>query len=326
MKEYNNDDDFNNKSDEEIKNETLKILEEDVFNDVEKVEVVKEYNNYRSNNVIKDYEDTYGESNTSHIEDRKKKDLRLLKKIFGVIIIIAILFIFSVVIVVKNAYNNLEEIMVDKYYDVEYDLDNDGYLDYEEMDRYELEKASDYERFYTAKELFVDKEDRTIYFEIENRNSYKVDFADLKIAFYDENKKLIDVVEEPISNILVNGKIIERVHYRKEFASYEVVVTVEDYSTDIEEREEANVSLISTREKVDSNDIEYVIKNNSSKSVSGDVYVIFYDENKNIVNIEEDYIFDLGSGKTATERVYVFSDVDYSSLEVDLSGITVDEY
>ena len=31
------------------------ILEEDVFTEVEKVEVVKDYNNYKSNNVINDY-------------------------------------------------------------------------------------------------------------------------------------------------------------------------------------------------------------------------------------------------------------------------------
>lgn len=325
MKDYN-DEDLSGKSDEDLKNETYKILEEDVFKEVEKVEVVNDYNNYKSNNVINDYKNTYQENNNIYGDTRNKKDVKLLSKIVSIIFILAILFIAAVSMFIKNAYENLEMQMDEMYYDIEYDLDSDGYLDYEEMSIYESEKAADYERFYTAEELFIDKEDMAIYFEIENRNSYKVDFAYLKIAFYDENKKLIDVAEESISNILPDGKVIEKVHYNKEFTSYEVVVTVDDYYTELEESEDANISLISTHEDFESNEVEYVIKNNSSKSVSGDVYMIFYDENENIVNIEDDYIFDLGAGKTVTESVFIFSDVDYSSLEVDLSGITVDEY
>ena len=325
MKDYN-DEDLSGKSDEDLKNETYKILEEDVFKEVEKVEVVKDYNNYKSNNVINDYKNTYQESNSTYGEVRQKKEVKLLARIFSIIFIAAILFIAAVSMFIKNAYEKLEEQMDEMYYDIEYDLDNDGYLDYEEMNTYESEKASDYERFYIANELFIDREDKTIYFEIENRNSYKVDFAYLKIAFYDENKKLIDIAEQPISNIIPDGRIIERIHYNKEFASYEVVITVEDYYTDLEEREDANVSLVSTHENFKNNEIEYVVKNNSSKSVSGDVYMIFYDEKENIVNIEEDFLFDLGAGKTVTESVYIFNDVDYSSLEVDLSGITIDEY
>lgn len=325
MKEYN-DDDLSNKSDEELKNETYKILEEDVFTEIENVEVVKDYNNYKSNNVLNDYKNSYKESNSSYGEERQKREVKILAKVFSIILIAAVLFIVSVVIFIKNAYENMEEMIDEQYYDIEYDLDNDGYLDYDELNTYEEENATDYEKYYKAIELFVDKEEKVIYFELENRNSYKVDFAYIKIAFYDENKNLIDVCEESISNVSIDGKVIERVHYNKEFASYDVIVTVDDYYTEIEEVESADVSLISSHENFESGDIEYTIKNNSEKSVSGDVYVIFYDEADNIVDIEYDFVYDLGAGKTVTELMYLYNDKDYSYFKVDLSGLTIDNY
>ena len=111
------------------------------------------------------------ENNNIYGDTRNKKDVKLLSKIVSIIFILAILFIAAVSMFIKNAYENLEMQMDEMYYDIEYDLDSDGYLDYEEMSIYESEKAADYERFYTAEELFIDKEDMAIYFEIENRNS-----------------------------------------------------------------------------------------------------------------------------------------------------------
>jgi hypothetical protein len=208
-----------------------------------------------------------------------------------------------------------------------YDFDEDGYLDYEEQHTYELDKATDYEKNYTIKEMFIDKERRSMYFELENRNSYNVDFAHLNVAFYDEEGRLVDVEEKYIDNILTNQKVIECIDYNRPFATYDVNITVEWTSLDEEvPNNNANMEIVSKEINKEDGELIYTIKNNSEKEVSGDIYVIFYDEGNKIVNIYRDYVYDLKSGGTEELEAYIYDDSIFSTYDIVLTGVQVDEY
>lgn len=303
--------DLSGRSDEDLENDMRKILEDDTFNKYDK------YNNYSNNNI---------KVEVVREESGKSK----LGSLFGKIILYSgIVFLVIFILNFEEIFYdwNYDDYEYEEIYDIEYDFDEDGYLDYEEQHTYELDKATDYEKNYIIKEMFIDKERRSMYFELENRNSYNVDFAHLNVAFYDEEGRLVDVEEKYIDNILTNQKVIECIDYNRPFATYDVNITVEWTSLDEEvPNNNANMEIVSKEINKEDGELIYTIKNNSEKEVSGDIYVIFYDEGNKIVNIYRDYVYDLKSGGTEELEAYIYDDSIFSTYDIVLTGVQVDEY
>lgn len=305
--------DLSGRADEELENDMRKILEEDTFNNY------NQYNNYSSNN---DKEEVVRE------EKGNGKVGSLFGKIVlysGIIFLVIFILNFEEIFYEWNYDDNYE---YEELYDIEYDLDENGYLDYKEQHIYELDKATDYEKNYMLKELFIDREHKRIYFELENNNSNNVQYARLNVAFYDENEKLIEVKEKYIDVIDKDKKVIEYVDYNKSFYKYDAVITVDTYLLEEKNSDnEVDVEIISNGFGIDESEILYILKNNSEEDVYGDIFVIFYDKNNNIIYIDVNYTYELKPGKTEKFEAYLDNDlVEKSSrYEIILSNIKTDE-
>ena len=320
MKNYNENDeyDLSGRADEELKNEAYRIVNEDVFGSIEEdLEKNKKYNNYE-----------YNYTNIEIKQENKNNKNGIGKGIvIFIIVLIGLIILVNLILNLQDEYFYDDEVY-EEFYDIEYDIDNNGYLDYNEQTTYDLEKSLDYEKYYTAKEIFIDKENKDIYFELENRNTEYIDYADLNIAYYDEEGKLIDVDEVYISNPSIDKKTIECIHYERDFSKYDVKIIVGSYSYNKNtEYIDTEVELVSTEEDFENNKLKYTLKNNSDKKVSGTVYVIFYNEYDEIIKIEQGYMYDFTAGKTKTDYIYInLNNLEYSYFKIDTSSLVTVDY
>ena len=395
-------DDFTNKNDDDLINETNKILEEDdEIVDVsdlkrriaekqrkeERKEVEErlssdynpvQYNKYESTYIPNNYTNNYNSQDYSSYSssNASQGDVEFTKKVAKVMIIgFFCLFIFALIISI-TLFNMVDEIdysdyyyddyyYEDDYYSEDYnydynydytdnymnedttnseyidnnfvennfnnyyqeydskDLNQDGYVDREEYELEHIEKAREYEKNITIKELYNNKENKEIYFEIVNNNAYPVTFMDIKMAFYDENKKLVDVTQTSVMNCEIGKPVIVDLYYSTFFDSYEVAISVDTENQS--KAEKVNVEVTSIKDaSFDDNKLYYTIKNNGDNEVYGDVYIIFYDDSNNIVKIERSYVSRLKSGKEETFDEYIFiDDMDYRKIEVDTSRLHI---
>ena len=258
------DNDLVNKSDEDLKNETLKILEEDVFEEAEKISKTKVKNSsnegYKNSSGYHDYsytsrDETSKYNNYNSYSDEEElvadiKNKRGIKVIF--VFILAIFVLFALIFSVFFSFNDYDDYdySYEDVYDIEYDSDNDGYLDYDEREVYEDDKTSDYAKLINVSELFNDKKYKELFFKIENRNNYIIDNATLNIAFYDNENNLMFVEKSYIDNLPMNKEVLVSQHYEKEFDHMEATVTVDlGYGTPREK--DADVIVVSSNIKKD---------------------------------------------------------------------------
>lgn len=337
------DNDLINKSDEDLKNETLKILEENVFEETEKISKTKvknssnegyknssEYHNYSYTSI--DETSKYNNYNSYSDEEELVADIknkRGIKVIF--VFILAIFVLFALILSVFFSFNDYDDYdySYEDVYDVEYDLDNDGYLDYDEREVYEDDKTSDYAKLINVSELFNDKKYKELFFKIENNNNYIIDNATLNIAFYDNENNLMFVEKSYIDNLPMNKEVLVSQHYEKEFDHMEATVTVDlGYGTPREK--DADVIVVSSNIERDEYNsvVKYTIKNNDTLSARGDLYIIFYDSNGEIITIKEDYFYDIKPGEELDEEYnFYYDDVeDLNSIEIDVSNFVYDVY
>lgn len=327
--------DLSGKSDEELKNETFNIVNDvfDTINQINDTSNVKneerKYNNYQNN-----YNFRESFNNVVSEEDRKA-GVKLAGTVLIVIIAVVFLFILSIFLAIKNidSYSvydsDDDESDYEVVYDVEYDTNNDGYLNFEERNTYDLEQAEDYEDYYIINEKFIDKENKVVYFELENRNEYPVDYANINIAFYDEEGNLLEAKNSYIDNTSTDNKVIEEVYYEREFASYQAVVRVSTgFINESSKNKTTNVSVIDSTMNKKSRTVGYTIKNNGSENVSGKVYVIFYDENDNVIAISDDYLVNAKPNKETKGEIYVYGldRLDYLSYEINVSSLYSSSY
>ena len=337
------DNDLINKSDEDLKNETLKILEEDVFEETEKISKTKvknssnegyknssEYHNYSY--TSRDETSKYNNYNSYSDEEELVADIknkRGIKVIF--VFILAIFVLFALILSVFFSFNDYDDYdySYEDVYDIEYDSDNDGYLDYDEREVYEDDKTSDYVKLINVSELFNDKKYKELFFKIENNNNYIIDNATLNIAFYDNENNLMFVEKSYIDNLPMNKEVLVSQHYEKEFDHMEATVTVDlGYGTPREK--DADVIVVSSNIERDEYNsvVKYTIKNNDTLSARGDLYIIFYDSNGEIITIKEDYFYDIKPGEELDEEYnFYYDDVeDLNLIEIDVSNFVYDVY
>ena len=339
------DNELFNKSDEDLKNETFKILEEDVFEEVEKISKTKVKNSlndgYKDSSGYHNYsyntkEDISKYNNYNRYSDEEElvndiKNKRGINVIFVFILAIFILFILISCV----AFNfdtddyDYDDYSYEEFYDIEYDSDHDGYLDYEERMAYEADKNSDYTKLINVSEFFNDKESKQLFFKIENRNNYIIDNATLNIAFYDNENNLMFVEKTYISNLPINKEILVGQHYQKEYDHMEAIVTVDTgYGTPRDK--DAEVIVVSSNIIKDefNSVVEYTIKNNDTLPAMGDVYIIFYDAKGEVIAIKEDYYIELKAGEELDgEYNFYFDEIEgFNSIEIDVSNFMKNLY
>ena len=314
------DDDLNNKSDEEVKQETYKILEEDVFSEAE-----KKINNFE----YTDYSD-YNKYNDKKIEKKKNKNPFIIFIIIvAVIIIVRCLFMsFTLMDVDYDDYDDYES---EETYDIEYDIDRDGYLNYNEREQYNSDKEINYEELITFKEVFVDEYKKTIYFEYENRNEFSVSSIELDIIYYDKDGKIIDIGKTYLNGNVLNRKVYGDIEYSREFESYEYKFIVDLYGVSYYEAQYPDVEVLDYDKEIVNSSMDITLKNYSKKDVSGSIYIVFYNGNeddKEIVYVVRDSIFDLKPGKKLVETVFLNKNIipSYENIEINLDSLEVEEY
>ena len=62
-------------------------------------------------------------------------------------------------------------------------------------------------------------------------------------------------------------------------------------------------------------EIIFQVKNESDKKLSVDIGVLFFAEGDVLIAYEEEFIDDLESGETASEKVYIPDDEDYNPIK-----------
>ena len=314
------DDDLNNKSDEEVKQETYKILEEDVFSEAE-----KKINNFE----YTDYSD-YNKYNDKKIEKKKNKNPFLIFIIIVAVIII-VRCIFMSFTLMDADYDDYDDYESEETYDIEYDIDRDGYLNYNEREQYNSDKEINYEELITFKEVFVDEYKKTIYFEYENRNEFSVSSIELDIIYYDKDGKIIDIGKTYLNGNVLNRKVYGDIEYSREFESYEYKFIVDLYGVSYYEAQYPDVEVLDYDKEIVNSSMDITLKNYSEKDVSGSIYIVFYNGNeddKEIVYVVRDSIFDLKPGKKLVETVFLNKNIipSYENIEINLDSLEVEEY
>ena len=185
---------------------------------------------------------------------------------------------------------------------------NDIEKDYED---YVKEQEKEYEKLnknFTTKEYKI-KDGLLII--LDNKNDKVVD-AKYSVEFYDEAGTIVDVVEDYSFYIPASGKgYAEARLYDKKFSTYKVTAKLDESPTQKTYNDKVKVTTQNTIE----DEIIFQVKNESDKKLSVDIGVLFFAEGDVLIAYEEEFIDDLESGETASEKVYIPDDEDYNPIK-----------
>ena len=225
----------------------------------------------------------------------------------------------------EKYYNN-EYIAEEEFYSEEYDLDQDGYLSYDERDNYINYIASQVAKKCKITEIYHEKEFGEIYFMIENLDNINFISTDFQVAFYDENGKLQEVAETYIENGINGDKVVVSIDYDKPFKSYETVINLDNYTFTEYPTRKANVEIKNEYYNSEYGEFSYDVVNINENTVYGEIYIVFYDKNNNVIYIETAYIPDIDAGKTHREMLYIEPDFTFDRVEYIQSDVMLDAY
>lgn len=160
-----------------------------------------------------------------------------------------------------------------------------------------------------------------------NNNDVELDDLELYIIYYNDENAPIEIENHRFYGVLPNGKTSAQLYDTpKEFSRYEFLLKTDyyDYGSDYYiscpedigyvDREEENYIIISCINKSD------------SQIDSVGFMVTFYDENDNIVYIQNTYDIDIRKNEEFDVRVYKPYDLEYSRYEIVLENAYRENY
>lgn len=216
------------------------------------------------------------------------------------------------------------------YYDFFEDTDEDEYSN-EEIKNYIEKEIIAKNKFEEQKKNIVIKDsflnyNRELIAVVSNNNNEVITDLRVEVIFYDGENKPIEIDSSDISIIEKNTEFyIKFWNTPENFERYDFLVSKEYYWYDNEESvtEQISYEIVENR---DSKNL--VVKSSCSKEISeADFQITYYDENDNIMDIEDICIYDLKKNRTQTEEIYpniwdneTDSAVEYKRYEVKLLG------
>lgn len=257
--------------------------------------------------------------------------------IFFTIIVIAV---FGV-IYLYTAQNNAEKLEEVNY--KEYKVENENIIDIEKYqinDAYKIyyEDNEDYEDSYEKaistfnkqkENIEISKQiidvDNDLVICVNNKNENAIPDLTIFAIFYDINNEIIGIKEEYLE--VIAGKTERYLEFYETLEKYDRVeffITKENFGDSIELLLNDKVDYkVKNDENGKIEEIE--IKNNSNyKLDSVNLSVIYYDYEDNILEISEEYCFDIKKNRTDIINCYgVWSDITDDSVEYDHYEIIV---
>lgn len=209
----------------------------------------------------------------------------------------------------------------------------------EEQDEYSTEEIQNYlEKEKIAKSKFEEQKDNVVIENsflnfnkeliatVSNNNNEMITDLKVEVIFYDGENKPIQIDSSEIGILEKNHKCYVKFSDTPEnFERYDFLVSKEYYWYDNEEAVTEQISY-EVVENNDSNNL--VVKSNCSKEISEvDFQITYYDENNNIMDIEDIYMYDLEKYRTQKQEIYpnIWDNekevlVEYNRYEVNLLG------
>jgi hypothetical protein len=239
-----------------------------------------------------------------------------IKKIL-VILLMIILIIVSLYFLYVSYNNYLKASSIEN----ENEYANVAILTEEELkEKFENEK----DNIIVEKDFFGANNELIVLLKNENQEN----IADLIVQaiFYDNENKPISVCEKDISYLSADSEYyLKFTEIPEDYANYDFLITKENFWND-----DMLVSIkddISYEASVDDKDIlSLKFKNNSKNSADYIKFVsVYYDENDNIIDVEDWCYFDITKNKTVKEDIYIglydtntCEDISYDRVETKL--------
>lgn len=255
-------------------------------------------------------------------DERESSDKKNSKKKnnnkFGIIVVIIVLLGLSILC------------FGDDYYDDAYIVQNGEYSD-EEITSYLEQEENSKSKFEKQKENIVIKntflsKNKELMAVVSNNNTEIITDLKIEVVFYNGENKIIEIDSAIVSIIEKEMECyIKFLDTPEEFERYEFLISKDYYWYDNLEYVTDKISY----EIVENNESKnLLVKNNYSKNISEiDFQLVYYDENDNVIDIENIYVDELKKNRTKTEELYLgifdnetYSPIEYKRYEINLLG------
>lgn len=258
-------------------------------------------------------------------EEVIKEKASLHEKIFTIVIIVIIIIALTMLYfsykgnyIVTNKKSKSED--YSSYLEnVVYDENTAGENSNEELD-YEVLKQQQIQKFEEQKAGLnittqISDINKKLIAVLHNSNQENISDVQVQVIFYDAENKPIQIAENFISLIEVNMDYYMLFDKTPEnYARYDFLITKELYNTEYTSYS-GNITY-EIQEKEDSK-IKIVGKNNSDKKIEEiNFFVIYYNENNEIISIKTVNTFDVKKNKEFKIDFYnsIYNDKDYSEV------------
>lgn len=265
-------------------------------------DINEEIDNEKLMNELDNLED---DANSKNAISKEKGNRKL-------IIIILLIIIIGIGIYFYKQYESYD------FYD-EYTYSNYEYEQEMEEAKFEIEKAN---LVIADGTVNVNGE---LVIKIVNENMKVMNDLEIYAIFYDNENKIIDMSEEYIEHLSENSSYYLKFEETpKNFTRYDIFIDKEYFYDDDKEDYDLSQNLEFAHELKDDTIYVYA-KNNSEEMISNANFsIVYYDNDKKILDMEKIWIYDLKKGKTGKVigyGVYNINEGEYvpfSSYEVIL--------
>lgn len=258
-------------------------------------------------------------------EEVIKEKASLHEKIFTIVIIVIIIIALTMLYfsykgnyIVTNKKSKSED--YSSYLEnVVYDENTAGENSNEELD-YEVLKQQQIQKFEEQKaglNITTQTSDinKKLIAVLHNSNQENISDVQVQVIFYDAENKPIQIAENFISLIEVNMDYYMLFDKTPEnYARYDFLITKDNYNC--EYTSYSSAITYEVQEKEDSK-IKIVGKNNSDKKIENvNFFVIYYNENNEIISVKIVNTFDVRKNKEFKIDFYnsIYNDKDYSEV------------
>lgn len=280
--------------------------------------------NEEKNNIMDEITQIIDENPTSNSPIKGESKFKNPFFIIGIIVvIIAVAWIYFN----EYAYNFFEKI--ESGIENIWSSTEEEYYEYNEEPKLsEDEQMKQFEEYKKNVEIsrIVDAEG-DCHIILTNNNDVELKDLELYVIYYNDENVPIEIENERFYGILPKGKTSARMYDTPtEFSRYEFLLKTDYY----EYGSDYNISCPEDVGYVDREEEDYIIISCINKSDSQidsvGFMVTFYDENDNIVSIQNTYDIDIRKNEEFDVRVYKPFDVEYSRYEIVLENAYRENY
>ena len=229
-------------------------------------------------------------------KNKSKTIIHINRNIFFVTLLILILLIYSI----YNLLTTKDDIEKQEWDSSNGIKEGIKYVKEESYNYFLEEDKSYYNEFEKSKENLNSnfyKIDNNLILEILNDNEKPISRINAYIIFYDGENNIIDIKENYVDFINAKSKFyINHIESFSDYERYDVKFVKSYYFVEDEEVKNNEISFSS---RITNSKVEIKFQNNSENRIGNvDFQIIYYDNDKEIIDIENVYEFDVKKNET----------------------------